>query len=236
MKAGARRFWKEVEVTAEPDGFGLRLDGRELVTPAGKLLRAPTRALVEAVADEWRDVEDEVRPDLMPYTRAVNVAIDRVEAARSAVAEAIAAYGESDLLCYRAAAPEALRQRQAAAWDPALDWAADALGARLRIVDGVMHRMQPEASLDALRFAVGAEDAFALTALHELVTLSGSLVLGLGVRGGAFTPEEAWALSRVDEAWQAEQWGEDAEAVEAAARKRDDFLRAARMLELLATR
>ncbi|MBP7243012.1 ATP12 family chaperone protein [Amaricoccus sp.] len=236
MKPGARRFWTDVAVAEEPDGFGVRLDGKPLMTPAGRRLAAPTRAAAEAVAQEWSAVEGAVRPEAMPYTRAVNVAIDRVAAAREAVAVQIAAYGESDLVCYRASDPEALRRRQAAAWDPVLAWAEDRLGARLVPVEGILHHAQPQASLDALRDAVGTEDAFALTALHELATLSGSLLLALAVRHGALPAEEAWTLARLDETWQAELWGEDAEAAEVAARRREDFLRASRLLELLATR
>ncbi|MBP7000217.1 ATP12 family chaperone protein [Amaricoccus sp.] len=236
MKPGDRRFWTEATVEPAADGFGVSLDGKPLMTPAGKPLAAPARALAEAVAEEWRAVEGAIRPEAMPFTRAVNVAVDRIDAARAAVVEQIAAYGESDLLCYRAAAPEALRRRQEAAWDPVLAWAAEALAARLLTGEGVMHRLQPQASLDALAAALIGEDAFALTALHELTTLSGSLVLALAVRRGALDPDEAWALSRVDEAWQAEQWGEDAEAVQAAARRRQDFLNAAKLLEMLASR
>lgn len=235
MKPGARRFWTEVAVAPEADGFGVRLDGKPLRTPAGAALAAPTQALAEAVAAEWRAVEAAVRPEALPHTRAVNVAIDRVAAARAAVAAQIAAYGASDLLCYRAAAPEALRLRQAEGWDPPLAWAAATLDAPLVAVAGVMHVEQPPASLAALAAAVAAEDAFALTALHELVTLSGSLVLALATRRGALAPAAAWDLARLDEIWQAEQWGEDAEAAEAAGRKRADFLRAAGMLELLAS-
>lgn len=229
-----RRFWTDVAVVPEEDGFGLRLDGRPLNTPAQAPLRAPTAALAEAIAEEWRAVTDQLRAEGLPFTRAANVAIDRVAPAPEPVVSAIAAFGETDLLCYRATGPEGLRRRQSEAWDPILVWSAQALGAPLIAVAGVMHQEQPPHSLDALRAAVGAHDAFALTALHELVTLSGSLVLGLAVSRGALAPEVAWELSRVDEVWQSELWGEDAEAAAAAARRRADFLRAAKLLTMLA--
>jgi chaperone required for assembly of F1-ATPase len=231
---GRRRFWTEVAVAPAADGFEVRLDGRPLNTPAQAPLRLPTRALAEAVAAEWRAVEGDLRPEALPFTRAANVALDRVPQTRAAVVAAVAAYGDSDLLCYRAAAPAALRRRQAAAWDPPLAWAAAALGAPLATAEGVIHRPQPPASLAALRASVAAADDFALTALHELVALSGSLVLALAVARGALDPVAAWALARLDETWQAELWGEDAEAAAAAARRRAAFLRAARMLEMLA--
>ena len=148
--------------------------------------------------------------------------------------DAIAAYGGADLLSYRAAAPEALAERQAAGWDPWLSWAARNLGAPMVAVTGIVHEPQPAPTLAALRAAVEAHDAFALVALNELVTLSGSLVLGLAVARGALDAEKAWELSRIDETWQAEQWGADAEAEALAAGRRDDFLRARRLLDLLA--
>lgn len=229
-----RRFWTEVTVEEDADGFGLRLDARPLRTPERLPLRVPTRPLAEALAAEWRAVEAELRPEALPFTRAANVAIDRVAKNPDPVVEAIARYGESDLLCYRATEPRALRERQAAAWNPVLDWAATALGAPLRVGRGIVHLDQPASSIAALRAVVSQQDAFSLTALHDLVTLSGSLVLGLGVRRGALEPDAAWGLSRIDEIWQSEQWGADDEAEAAAALRRKDFLRAAHLLDLLA--
>ena len=228
-----RRFWRQAEVRPVAGGFAVALDERLLQTPAKAALVVPTAALGAAIAREWSAVEGEIRPDRLPLTRAANSAIDRVARDPAAVAAAIAAYGGADLICYRAAAPEALRARQAEAWDPWLDWSAQALGAPLVAVTGVIHHPQPAASLEALDAAVAGFDPFALTALHELVTLSGSLVLALAVASGALAGEAAWALSRLDESWQEELWGRDAEAAAAAARKREDFLRAERLLGLL---
>ena len=163
---------------------------------------------------------------------------DRPGGARAGAREPtrIAAYGDTDLICYRATEPEGLRERQAEAWDPLLAWSAEALGAPLTQVVGLMPQDQPPASLAALRAAVAREDAFGLVALHDLVTLSGSLVIGLAVARGAIAADDAWALSRVDEAWQAELWGDDAEAEAAAALRRTDFLRAAELQQMLASR
>lgn len=229
-----KRFWTEVHVAETPGGFGVRLDARVLRTPAKAELVVPTRALAEAIAAEWRAVEGEIRPEALPFTRAANVAVDRIAADPGPLVAHLASYGETDLLCYRAEAPVGLRARQAAAWDPALAWAARDLGAPLAVTEGVAHRAQDPASLAALHAAVGAHDAFALTALSELVTLSGSLVLGLAVARGALGAPEAWAASRLDETWQEEQWGVDDEAAEMARIRENDFLRAARLLELLA--
>lgn len=229
-----KRFWTEVHVAETPGGFGVRLDARVLRTPAKAELVVPTRALAEAIAAEWRAVEGEIRPEALPFTRAANVAVDRIAADPGPLVAHLASYGETDLLCYRAEAPVGLRARQAAAWDPALAWAARDLGAPLAVTEGVAHRAQDPASLAALHAAVGAHDAFALTALSELVTLSGSLVLGLAVARGALGAPEAWAAARLDETWQEEQWGVDDEAAEMARIRENDFLRAARLLELLA--
>lgn len=229
-----KRFWTEVHVAETPGGFGIRLDARTLRTPAKAELVVPTRALAEAIAAEWRAVEGEIRPEALPFTRAANVAVDRIAADPGPLVAHLAAYGETDLLCYRAEAPVGLQARQAAAWDPALAWAARDLGAPLAVTEGVAHRAQDPASLAALHAAVGAHDAFALTALSELVTLSGSLVLGLAVARGALGAPEAWAAARLDETWQEEQWGVDDEAAEMARVRENDFLRAATLLELLA--
>jgi chaperone required for assembly of F1-ATPase len=229
-----KRFWTEVHVAETPGGFGIRLDARVLRTPARAELIVPTRALAEAIAAEWRAVEGEIRPEALPFTRAANVAVDRIAADPGPLVAHLAAYGETDLLCYRAEAPVGLQARQAAAWDPALAWAARDLGAPLAVTEGVAHRAQDPASLAALHAAVGAHDAFALTALSELVTLSGSLVLGLAVARGALRAPEAWAAARLDETWQEEQWGVDDEAAEMARVRENDFLRAATLLELLA--
>lgn len=227
-----RRFWSAVRVAELPEGFGVLLDDRPLRTPARALLVLPTRPLAEALAAEWDAQDKLVRPETMPFTRAANSALDRVAPQRPAVVAEVAGYGETDLLCYRAEAPAGLVARQAVAWDPLLDWAAAALGARLTPVAGVMFAPQPAASLAALRDAVDRFDAFGLAALHEMVALAGSLVIGLAAAEGQFALDSLWEAAQVDEAWQASQWGEDAEAAASAALRRKAFLTAARFLAL----
>lgn len=229
----AKRFWKAATVVAVETGFEVALDGRRVKTPAKSPLILPTRALAEAVAAEWQAQETTIAPESMPCTRSANAAIDKVTPQRTEVAQLIAAYGDSDLLCYRAEGPEALVARQAKAWDPMLDWAASALGARLSVAAGVIHIAQPAESLAVLDAAVAEFDAFELTALHDLVALSGSLVLGLAASHGVAPAEDLWNLSRVDEDWQVELWGADEEAAENAALRRAAFLHAARFLQLV---
>lgn len=229
----ARRFWKQAAVAPAEGGYTVALDARPLMTPAKAPLIVPTRAAAEAIAAEWEAVEGEIDPRQMPTTRWANSAIDRVVPNREAVVNLLAEYAGSDLLCYRATSPRELVARQAEAWDPPLAWARETLGAGLEVTSGVLPVRQPEAAHRRLRAALEALDAFALAAVHDLVTLSGSLVLGLAVARGAMTAEDAWAASRVDEEWQASQWGRDEEAESSAAARRADFLAAARHVAFL---
>ena len=230
-----RVVWSAVSVAVEGDGFGIRLDGRPVRTPAKRPLTLPTRALAEAVAAEWAAQRDRLDPTAMPVTRAANAAIDRVAPHRAEVVRTIAAYGETDLLCHRAASPRELAERQRLAWDPLLDWAAEALGARLTPVAGLMPAAQDAGALAALTAHVAGRDPFTLNALGDLVSLSGSLVLGLAVLEGRLTPLAGWEMSRIDETFQQEKWGVDAEAAEAEAAKHRAF-EAAHRFAVLASR
>lgn len=228
----AKRFWTEATVAAAEGGWTVRLDNRPVKTPAKSPLIVPTQALAHAIAAEWDAQTGEVKPDTMPFTRAANSAIDKVAPQRDAVVAIIAAYGASDLLCYRAPGPEALAMRQSQAWDPLLDWADAEFGARLAVTAGVMPVAQDALALDRLAQAVGALDAFQIAAFHDLVSLSGSLVIALAVLRGRLAADSAWALSRIDEDWQIEEWGEDEEAAELTAVKQAAFLQAARFYGL----
>lgn len=228
----ARRFWAEAVVARVPGGHEVRLDDRVLRTPLRSPLLLPTAAMAEAVAAEWDASGERIDPLAMPVTRSANSAVDKVAPQRAEVAALLAEYGATDLLCYRAEGPDELVRRQADAWDPLLDWAATTHGARLIPTTGVMPRAQDGAALAALRGPLDDADPFALTALHDLVALSGSLVIALAVAEAALDPNEAWAVSRLDEDWQAELWGADEEAGVLAARRRSDFLHAHRFLGL----
>ncbi|NKX45381.1 ATP12 family chaperone protein [Roseicyclus persicicus] len=228
----ARRFWREVSVGEAEGGFSVHLDARRVMTPGKLPLTLPTRVMAEAIAAEWAAQDDEIRPLTMPVTRAANSALERVVPQQPEVAAMLAAYAETDLTCHRADTPEALQARQAAAWDPLLDWAAETHGARLLPTVGILPVAQPQASLDALAAHVAALDAFRLTALHDLVTLSGSLVIGLATAAGRLDAETGWSLSRIDEDWQIEQWGPDEEAEAAAAHKRAAFHAARRFWDM----
>lgn len=222
----ARRFWKAAGVAPAEGGFAVALDGRPVRTPAKARLIVPTEALASRIAAEWDAQGEEIAPWTMPFTRSANAALDKVTPQHGEVAAMIAAYGDADLLCYRAPGPESLVARQAAQWDPLLDWAATALQARLRPVEGVMHAAQDPVVLSRLSARVHAMDAFALTALHDLVSLSGSLILGFAACADHMPAAEIWERSRLDELWQAELWGTDEDAAQKAAAKRSEFLHA----------
>ena len=227
-----KRFWKEATVEVEADGYSVRLDGRALKTPAKASLIVPSEDMAKGIAAEWDAQEGEIDPTTMPVTRSANAAIDKVAIQHGEVADMLAEYGGSDLLCYRATAPEELIARQAEAWDPLLHWAADTLRAELKVVSGVIHDAQDPASLIRLRERVHGFDNFELAAFHDLVSLSGSLIIGLAATQEHMPIEELWALSRIDETWQEEQWGVDEEAAELAETKHQAFLHADRFFKM----
>jgi chaperone required for assembly of F1-ATPase len=222
-----KRCWKEATVEAWEGGFTVRLDARPVKTPGKNLLVVPTRAMAEAIADEWQAQQGLVRPETMPFTRAANSALEKVAPQFDEVVGLLAAYGDADLLCYRATAPVELIALHRAAWDPLLEWAAADLGAPLVAVAGVMHIPQPAASTARLHQMTAALSPFQIAAFHDLVMLSGSLVLAFAVTRGRLTPEEAWVVSRIDESYQAALWGEDSEAAALAETKRLAFHQAA---------
>jgi len=232
MNWAAKRFWKDATVEEVTGGFTVRLDGRGVKTPAKAELVVPTQAMAQASADEWQAQDETIDPGTMPVTRSVNAAIDKVAVQFTEVADMLAAYGDSDLTCYRAASPAGLVARQNEAWDPLLDWAGETFQARLIPVEGVMHAPQREESLRRLAAPLYEMSNFELTAMHDLISLSGSLIIGLAARAAFLSPDILWERSRLDEIWQIEQWGADEEAEEMAAVKRQSFLDAHRFLTL----
>ncbi len=226
-----KRFWKDVTVDAERV---VRLDDRPVRTPGRVPLALPTPALAEAVAEEWRNVAETVDPRAMPLTGLANAAIDRIAADPAPFAEGLARYAETDLLCYRADSPPELVERQDAVWNPLLDWARDRYDVHFTLVTGIMHQPQPEATVERLAQAVAALDPFRLAALSPVVTITGSLVLGLALLEGAADADAVWQAAHVDEDFQAEIWGEDYLAIEAREAKRREYDAAVRFLGALA--
>jgi chaperone required for assembly of F1-ATPase len=227
-----KRFWKAATPDACDGGYTVTLDGRPVKTPAKAALIVPNMAMATAVAAEWDAQTGLVDPRTMPVTRSANAAIDKVRTQRNEVIGLLSEYGGSDLLCYRAATPDRLVALQNAQWDPLLDWAARDLGAVLAVGQGVMHVPQPPETLALFQRTLSAFDDFALAAAHDLISLSGSLVLALAVTRGHLPAAQAWDISRVDEDWQITQWGADEDAAAAAAVKRAAFLHAERFFQL----
>lgn len=223
-----RRFYKEAGIAAADGGFSVTLDGKPIRTPSGRQVVAPTRAMAEAVAAEWSAQGEAIDPLTMPLTRFANSVAevaDRVDA----VADEIVKYLGSDLLFYRAGHPEALVSREAAHWDPVLSWAANDLGAHFILSEGIVHATQPAQAISAVR-GVFPADPWSIAALHVVTTLTGSALLALALLHGVRDPDQVWSAAHVDEDWNAEKWGVDAEAAASRAVRLVDFQAAARIL------
>jgi len=228
-----KRFWKDANVAQADGGWSVALDGKPLRTPERRSLVVPTEALAEAIAGEWRAAGETFDPRQLALTGLASAAIDRVQPDPDAFTAMLARYSENDLLCYRAETPRNLRERQETGWDPLLGWARRRFDIDFATTTGIVHVAQPEATVARLSHALATLDAFRLAGLSPLVTIGGSLVTALAVLERSVTPSEAWDSLTIDEQWQAEQWGTDAEAVQALEARRRDFLAAARFLELL---
>lgn len=222
-----RRFYKTVSVT---DELGIALDGRPVKTPMKLALRLPTRPLAEAVAAEWEAQGETLDPASMILTKLANTALDRVAANRSAIEAEMLDYANSDLVCYRADRPPDLVQRHTRQWDPVVDWARSALDAPFTVTMGVMHQPQPEEAIKAFRAVLADLTDFELAAFHTLMTLTGSALIALMLALRAISPEEAWITAHVDEDYQIEHWGEDAEAEARRAARLREFMSACRFL------
>lgn len=224
-----RRFYKSVNVT---DDHAIALDGRAVKTPMKAPLRLPTRALAEAVAAEWDAQGEKIDPAAMLFTKLANTAIDRVGPERARIAGEVTEFAGSDLVCYRAEAPEALVARHSAAWDPIVDWARTQLDAPFAVTSGIMHVAQPDSALKAHAAAVNALNDFEFAAFYTIMTLTGSALIATMLARGVLSPDAAWSAAHVDEDYQIEQWGEDEEAAERRAARRLEFMACCRFMAL----
>jgi chaperone required for assembly of F1-ATPase len=228
-----KRSYEKAEPFEGSDGHGVTLDRRPIKTPGKRELIVPNRALCAAIAEEWNVQEDNIRPEKMALTRLANTAIDQVATQRQAIIEQTANYAGADLVCYRATHPPALAARQQAVWQPLIDWAVLRYDAPLVITTGVVPKSQPAASLRAFAAAIAEQDDFALTALHVATAACGSLVIGLALIEGQLDAQEAFTASQLDESFQIEAWGEDAEQSERRRALASDIAAAARFVSLL---
>lgn len=228
-----KRFWKDVAVERSGDGWGIALDGRPVRTPARVRLAVPSEPLAKAIAGEWEAVAGTIDPRAMPLTGLANAAIDRIAPDIGMFADGLAKYAEGDLACYRADGPRELVEQQSRDWDTLLAWARRRFDVDFATTSGIIHVDQPPATVERLAHAVRSLDAFHLAGLSPLVTIGGSLIAALAVLEDALSPVAAWDAVTLDDRWQAEQWGADAEAAAALELRRADFMAAARFLELL---
>ena len=229
-----KRVYRGVTTTPLEGGWGIALDGRPMRTPAKNRLLVPTEPLAAAIAAEWQAQKEEVRPTTMPLTRLAATAIDRTVIQREQIVAETANYAGTDLVCYRAEHPPELIARQQAVWGPLVAWAMQRYDAALAVTSGIVPRRQSPAALDAFAAAVAGQDDFRLTALHTLTAACGSLVIALALFEGRLDPESAFAASQLDESFQIEQWGEDAEAALRRKAIAEDIAAAARFAALLA--
>lgn len=229
-----KRFYKDVTVAPSEDGHAIHLDGRAVKTPAKNQLVAPTAALGALLRDEWDAQTEVVNPATMPITRLVNTAIDGIASDPQAVVEDMLRFSASDALCYRADEPEGLVERQRAQWDPVLDWAANDLGARFILIEGIMPQEQPREAISAFGARLrNHENPVALAALHTITSLTGSAILALAFAEGRLSMDEAWALAHLDEDWTIEHWGTDEEAEARRAHRYVDMTAAAKSFQAL---
>ncbi|MEM6667425.1 MAG: ATP12 family protein [Pseudomonadota bacterium] len=218
-----KRFYKEALCVPTACGFALQLDSRAARTPARNPLEVPFEAVTEAMAAEWAAQDSHIFPETMPVTRLANSIIDGVLDRKTEVADVIAEFAGTDLLCYRADTPEGLVQKQNTAWNPVLDWVADTFGARPVLIEGIMHQSQPPQMLAAIRQHLVSLDGYTVGALHVVTTLTGSVFLAMSLHARVLTADQVWDAAHVDEDWQFQAWGSDAEAMERRAKRRQDF-------------
>jgi chaperone required for assembly of F1-ATPase len=208
-----KRFYEDVAIAAvDQVGFEVHLDARPVRTPLRQPLRLPGKALASAIAQEWVDQAEEIDVDTMPLTRIAATAVDRVNGDRAGYTDQIAAYAETDLVCYRAPVPSGLVVMQSRSWQPLLEWCREAYGAELKVTEGIGPVDQDRESLDRIREALDAQDAFELAALSVATAASGSLVIGLALSRGRIDAVAAYEASQLDESYQNTLWGVDEEA------------------------
>jgi chaperone required for assembly of F1-ATPase len=215
-----KRFYREVTIAPAERGHSILLDGRPMRTPARQVLAAPTASLAEAIAAEWREQAEEIRPEAMPFTRLASTAIDRMPGQRQAAIDEVLAYADTDLVCYRAAEPFELVRRQQLAWQPMLDWVSGAYGVKLAVTTSILPLAQPAGVRERLRNGLEDLGDWPLVGVHAATTTLGSLVLGLCLVHGRLDAEAALAASLLDELFEIERWGSDVEA-----ERRHDVLR-----------
>jgi chaperone required for assembly of F1-ATPase len=207
-----KRFWKNAHVVSSETGYLIKLDDKILKTPAKKQMLLPTEALAKKVASEWGEQVEEIDPTTMPFTKSSNAALDKVSEQFEEVSSLLGEYGDTDLLYYRADSPPELQKRQKTGWDPIVNWAENTFKVQINCGTGIVYIPQDAKLFSEINIKINSLSIFELTAFYDMVSITGSLILGLAIINGRLSAEEAYQLSRIDEQWQLEQWGEDEEA------------------------
>ena len=218
-----KRTWEIVAVQPSEVGFLVTLDDQPIITPAKNTLLLPSSSLANRVANEWKEQNNEIIPAEMPFTRLSNSAIDKVSSQFKEVADILSEFGETDLFYYRASSPAELVEKQKIAWDPFLDWVNTSMNVRINVSSGVMFIDQDDDEMVKLKAPIYNMTPFQLAGFHEIVTISGSLIGAYAFVEKAFTADQVWSASRIDEEWQIEQWGSDEEATATSGKKYHDF-------------
>ena len=236
LKKFPKKFYKLATTEKAEGGFSIALDGRPVKTPGKQVLTLPNEASAKIVADEWNALEEVINPLKMPATRLANTAIDGVVNEMQAVMEDITRYSSSDLVCYRAASPQGLVEKQREHWDPILDWAQSELGASFETGEGIAFVTQPKEAITLFgaRLKIHA-DPFKLASIHTFTSISGSALIALALADDHLDAQTAWSAAHVDEDWNISQWGEDFEAQERRAQKWIDFKSADDLLKAVIT-
>ena len=229
-----KRFWRVVSIKLDDKlhGYKITLDEKILNTPCKRPIVMPTKKMADLVVSEWVSIKREINPEEMPYTRFVNSSIDKIEPQLNDIRKLLLEYGDCDLVCYRAESPQVLIDRQELAWGGIIEWAKKELNVHLKVFNGVIHSSQPIKSILELEKHIFELSVFQLCALHELVTISGSLILSLAVTKGFLSENTAWEASQVDEQWQTDQWGIDIDAQTVCEEKRASFFHAAQFFKV----
>lgn len=229
-----KRFYREAAVSEAEAGYSVTLDGRPIKTPGKRALILPYRPLADAIAAEWEAQVETVKPATMALTKLANSTIDVVAGRRSDVVAETARYAATDLLCYRVQDPAELVRRQDEAWDPLMEWLEERHGIRLEVTRSILPVSQDDDTLEAVRRAVDAFSDFPLAGVHAATAAVGSVVIGLALAAGRLDAQAAFDVSQLDETFQIERWGEDAEATRRRELLRVDIDAAARFLALCA--
>ena len=227
-----KRFYKEVIVAEKNGSYTVNLDGKMIKTPEKSICLMPTKEMAKAVAKEWDNQEKEIDPHSMPITKLTNTAIDRVGKRREALIDELIGFAGNDQLCYRADHPEELVKLQKMKWDPQLEKLRINHGVDLKITKGVIFVEQNSSSLLKIRSIIEKINDFRLTAFYGMVTVTGSITIGLNLFENNINVDEAWNAGHLDENFQTSQWGEDVEAVERRKNLRNELINAHYFLEL----